>query len=169
MRKYALIASFLLGTAVLASAQTNAPARSATLDDVVSEIRGLRADMLKMQEASFRAQLLVARLQVEEQRIAGLARDLAQTESEIRGLEAARNPFMEKMLKDISKEPTEPGEEDMFAGLRAQLERLQNGDPVLKERQVSLSRLLADEQARWAAFNAQLEALERELPAVKKK
>lgn len=169
MRSNVLVAPLLLAAATLSSAQSAAPSRPATLDDVVSEIRALRADMLKMQETSFRAQLLVARLQVEEQRIAGLARDLAQTESEIRAMEAARNPFLEKMLKDVSKEPPKPGEEDMFAGMRAQLEKLQNGDPVLQERQVSLSRLLAEEQARWTAFNAQLEALERELPVVKKK
>lgn len=169
MRKYVLVAPLLFATVTLASAQSAAPARPATLDDVVSEIRAMRADMQTMQQAGLRAQLLVARLQVEEQRIAGIARDLAQTESEIRGLEAARNPFLEKMLNDMSKEPPKPGEEDMFAGMRAQLEKLQNGDPVLQERQVSLSRLLADEQARWTAFNAQLEALERELPVVKKK
>ena len=169
MRKYVLVASLVLGNAALAYAQSAALPRPATLDDVVAEIRAMRADMQTMQQASLRAQLLVARLQVEEQRIAGIARDLAQTESEIRGLESARNPFVEKMLKDLSAKPQEPGEEDMFAGLRAQLEKLQNGDPVLTERQVSLSRLLAEEQARWAAFNAQLEALERELPVVKKK
>jgi chromosome segregation ATPase len=169
MKKYTLIAPLLLGTAVLASAQTTAPSRPATLDDVVSEIRAMRADMQKMQEASLRAQLLVARLQVEEQRIAGLGRELAEIDEQIRGLEAARNPFMSKMLKELTEKPAEPGEPDMFAGLRAQLEKVENGDPVLKERQVSLSRLLADEQARWAAFNAQLEALEREFPVVKKK
>ena len=135
----------------------------------MSEIRALRADMQNMQQASLRAQLLVARLQVEEQRIAGISRDLTQTEAEIRSLEAARNPFLEKMLNDMSKEPPKPGEDDMFGAMRAQLEKLQNGDPVLQERQVSLSRLLAEEQARWTAFNAQLEALERELPVVKKK
>lgn len=167
MRKYVLVASLLLAGAAAASAQSAPSPRPATLDDVVAEIRAMRTDMQNMQQASLRAQLLVARLQVEEQRIAGIARDLTQTESEIRALEAVRNPFMEKMLQDLSKEPPKPGEEDMFAGLRAQLEKFQNGDPVLQERQVSLSRLLAEEQARWTAFNAQLEALERELPVKK--
>jgi len=169
MKTFALIAPLLAGAAALASAQTTAPSRGATLDDVVSEIRAMRGDMQRMQEASLRAQLLVARLQVEEQRIAGIARDLAQTESEIQGMEAARNPFAEKMLQDLSKEPAE-GEGAAFAAmLKTQLEKLQNGDPALKERQASLSQRLAEEQARWTAFNAQLEALEREMPVVKKR
>ena len=172
MRQYFVIAALVLGATVPVCAQTAGPARPATLDDVVAEVRALRADMLKMQEASVRAQLLVARLQVQEQRIAGISRDLAQTEEQIRGLEAARNPFTAAMLKELEKEPSksqEPQEAEFAAAFKAQLEKLQNGDPVLKERRESLTQLLAEEQARWTAFNAQLEALERELPAVKKR
>jgi hypothetical protein len=154
-----------------APAFAQAPAsRPATMDDVVAEIRALRADMQKTAEASVRAQLLVARLQVQEQRIASLARELAQADEQVRGMEAARNPFTEMMLKQLDAEPPkEPGEADFAAAFKAQLERIQNGDPALKERQASLKQLIAEEQARWAAFNAQLEALERDLPALKKK
>lgn len=73
------------------------------------------------------------------------------------------------MLKNLDKEPTEPGEVNMFAGMKAQLEKIENGDPVLKERQATLSRLLSEEQARWLAFNAQLEELEKLLPATKRR
>jgi chromosome segregation ATPase len=169
MRKYFVGAALVSGATVLVCAQTPTPARPATLDDVVAEVRALRADMLELQEASVRAQLLVARLQVQEQRIAGIARDLAQTEEQIRGLEAARNPFADEMLKDLSKESAKPEEAEFAAALRAQLEKLQNGDPVLKERRDSLTQLLAEEQARWTAFNAQLEALERKLPVPRRK
>ncbi len=169
MRKYFVVAALVVGATVPVCAQTAGPARPATLDDVVAEVRALRADMLKLQEASVRAQLLVARLQVQEQRIAGIARDLAQMEEQIRGLEAARNPFADAMLKELSKEPPKPEEAEFAAALKAQLEKLQNGDPVLKERRDSLTQLLAEEQARWTAFNAQLEALERELPVPRKK
>jgi hypothetical protein len=127
----------------------------------VAEVRALRAEMKQTADASLRAQLLVARLQVEEQRIAGLARQLSETEQQMRALEGARNPMLEQMIKQFDQEPREAGEPDMFAGIRAQLEKIQNGDPVLNERQASLSRQLADEQARWVAFNAQLEALEK--------
>ena len=115
-----------------------------------------------MAESSLRAQLLVARLQVEEQRIDGITKQLADTERQMRDLEGARNPWLTQMLKDFDKEPREPGAPDVFAGVRAQLEKIENGDPALEERRASLSRMLADEQARWVAFNAQLEALERQ-------
>jgi chromosome segregation ATPase len=161
MMKQMSFAPMLL-SAVLLSGQASAPAaRPASMDDVVTEVRALRAELKQTADASLRAQLLVARLQVEEQRIAGLARQLSETEQQMRSLEGARNPMLEQMIKEFDKNPPEPGEVDMMAGLRAQLEKIQNGDPVLKERQASLSRQLADEQARWVAFNAQLEALEK--------
>jgi len=159
----------MLLSAVLLSGQAPPPApRAASMDDVVAEVRALRAEMKQSAEASLRAQLLVARLQVEEQRIAGLARQLSETEQQMRALEGARNPMLEQMIKQFDQEPREAGEPDMFAGIRAQLEKVQNGDPVLNERQASLSRQLADEQARWVAFNAQLEALEKSVGAPKR-
>jgi chromosome segregation ATPase len=169
MKARLFIGAVLLGSAALASAQTSVPPRPATLADVVAEVRALRADIQQMQGAGVRAQLLIARLQVQEQRIAGIARELAQTEEQIRGLEAARNPFTDRMLQELSKESSKPEEAEFQAMLKGQLERIQNGDPALNERVASLSRLLAEEQARWAAFNAQLEALERELPVLLKK
>lgn len=169
MKTQLIVGAALLGSAALAAAQTPVPSRAATLDDVVAEVRALRTDMLQMLDASVRAQFLVARLQVQEQRIAGIARELAQAEEQIRGLEAARNPFTDRMLQELSKESSKPEEAEFQAMLKGQLERIQNGDPALKERVASLSQLLADEQARWAAFNAQLEALERDLPVPRKK
>ena len=163
MMKQMLMAPMLMA-ALLGQSPSPAP-RAASMDDVVAEVRALRMEMKQSAEAGLRAQLLVARLQVEEQRISGLARQLSETEQEIRALEGARNPWLEQMLKEFDKNPPEPGEVDMMAGLRAQLEKIQNGDPVLKERQASLSRQLADEQARWVAFNAQLEELEKAVTA----
>ena len=47
-------------------------------------------------------------------------------------------------------------------GLRTigDVRELEKSDAELKARYAELSRLLADEQSRWTAFNAQLEALE---------
>jgi chromosome segregation ATPase len=169
MKTHAMIAPLVFGTAMLASAQTSVPSRPVTLEDVVAEVRALRADMQELQATGVRAQLLVARLQLQEQRIAGIARELAQAEEQLRGVEAARNPFTDRMLQELSKESPKPEEAEFQALLKGHLEKLQNGDPALKERVASLTQSLAEEQARWAAFNAQLEALERELPVLKRK
>jgi outer membrane murein-binding lipoprotein Lpp len=169
MMKQSLLAPVVLGVTLLSGQTPPAPARQTSMDDLVTEVRALRADIQQMADASIRAQLLVGRLQVQEQRIAGIAKQLTETEEQIRALDAARNPFLTEMLKNFDKEPTEPGEVNMFAGMKAQLEKIENGDPVLKERQASLSRLLSEEQARWLAFNAQLEELEKAVVAAKRR
>jgi chromosome segregation ATPase len=170
MMKQTLFAPMLLG-ATLLTAQTPqtavAPTHQASIDDLVAEVRGLRADILQMADSSLRAQLLVARLQVQEQRIAGVAKQLADTEEQLGKLDGARNPMLTKLLKDLQAEPSDPDEAELVAGMKAQLEKIENGDPVLKERQATLARLLSEEQARWVAFNAQLEELERRATAPK--
>ena len=168
MMKQMVIAPMVMSVAFLAGQAPSTAQRSASLDDVVAEVRALRSEMKQSADVSLRAQLLVARLQVEEQRISGLAHQLSETEQQIRALEGARNPMFEQMMKEWDKNPPEPGEVDMLAGLRAHFEKIQNGDPALKERQATLSRQLADEQARWIAFNAQLEALEKAVSAPKR-
>ena len=169
MMKHTLITPAVFGLTLLAGQSSSGTApRPASLDDVVVEVRALREDVHRIAESSLRAQLLVARLQVEEQRIDGLAKQLSDTEQQMRALEGARNPMLTEMLKNFESEPRDPGEPDVFAGVRAQLEKIENGDPVLKERHASLSRMLAEEQARWVAFNAQLEALEKTVVAPKK-
>ena len=168
MMRQMVIAPMVMGVALLTGQAPASAPRPASMDDVVAEVHALRVEMKQTADAGLRAQLLVARLQVEEQRIAGLARQLSETEQQMRALEGARNPMLEQMIKQFDQEPRKDGEPDMFAGIRAQLEKIQNGDPVLSERQASLSRQLADEQARWVAFNAQLEALEKSVGAPKR-
>ncbi len=168
MMKRALIVPALFVFGATLGGQSPAPPRAASTDDVVAEVRALRADLQQMADTSIRAQLLVARLEVQEQRIAGLVRQLADTEEKMRGLEAARNPFLTEMLKHMDEDQADPDAAKLFAGMKTQLEKIENGDPVLNERQASLTRLIAEEQARWAAFNAQLESLESRLPASKR-
>jgi len=164
MMKQMLLTPAVFGLTLFAGqSASRTPPHPASLDDVVVEVRALREDMHRMAESSLRAQLLVARLQVEEQRIDGLAKQLSDTEQQMHALESAKNPMLTQMLKNFDSEPRDPGEPDMFAGIRAQLEKIENGDPVLKERHATLSRMLSEEQARWVAFNAQLETLEKRI------
>ena len=161
MMKQMLMTPALFGLTFLAGQSSSVTPRAASLEDVVAEVRALREDLRRSADTTLRAQLLVARLQVEEGRIDGLARQLSDTERQMRELEGARNPWLSQMLQEFDKAPKEPGAPDMFAGLRAQLDKIENGDPALQERHASLSRLLAEEQALWVTFNAQLEALEK--------
>ena len=164
MMKQTLIAAIVFTTAGLVHGQApTQSARQASMDDILAELRALRADMQQRTDTSIRAQLLVARLQVQEQRVAALAREVAQVEEQMRAMEGARNPFLTQMIKKMGEPSGDPEETSLLAGVKAQLEKIENGDPALKERHAGLTRQLSDEQARWAAFNAQLEDLESQL------
>ncbi|RPI51078.1 MAG: hypothetical protein EHM55_19865 [Acidobacteria bacterium] len=134
-----LFVAVVLVAAVL-TALTSAQFRQgpASLDDVVAELRGIRADLAETSSASVRSQLLVARLQLQEQRINGLTRQVSDVQYQIAGArqqaqgpEAAR---MQQLIQDLGNQEAE------------------------------LSHQLAVEQARWSEFSDRLDVIERSLP-----
>jgi len=153
----ALAAAMAVGAGPIASGQANqsAPARS-QMDELVAEVRGLRADLERAMQASMRGQLLGMRLQLQEQRIATIARQLSDVRQRMRENSAARTAFLGPAS------PDNPKEFEFFLGpLKQQLAALDKSDAELKAEEISLENQLQDEQARWTAFNAQIEELER--------
>ena len=146
-------------------ANQGAPARS-QMDELVAEVRGLRADLERAMQASMRGQLLGMRLQLQEQRIATIARQLSDVRQRMRENSATRTAFLGPMqMLAGNKDPMSPGTpkelEFMLGPLKQQLAALDKSDAELKAEEISLTNELQDEQARWTAFNAQIEELER--------
>lgn len=110
----------------------------ASLEDVVAELRGIRADLAETSSASVRSQLLVARLQLQEQRIAGLTRQRADIQNQIalarQQAQGADFSRMQQLIQDLANQ-----EQDL-------------------NHQISV------EQGRWAEFSDRLDTLERSLP-----
>jgi hypothetical protein len=145
----------------------------ATLDDLLAEVKGLRADIAQSSGTTIRTQLILARLQVEEQRINNLVKQLADTRDQltttrnnISGAEANIRSSEEELQKTPSPDqrPT-PGELKVLLGWQqVELKRLQSHDQDLQAQQSDLMNQYAVEQSRWNDFNARLDALERMLP-----
>jgi hypothetical protein len=138
---------------------------------LLTEVRGLRAAMEQMAAAGPRVQLLLGRVQLQEQRIANQVRRLdtvraalvpAQRELD----EAARH------LKDLQIPPEQPCDPNSPCQSARDWE-LKETKRVLGLKQAELQRLLAEEgylvqdiateQARWNDFNQRLEDLDRTL------
>src|ERR687895_113852 len=68
-------------------------AQSNSQDALLAEIKALRADLNQRLDASIRAQLLVARLQVQEQRISTLTRQMSDIQQQLQNSEQARSPL----------------------------------------------------------------------------
>jgi hypothetical protein len=134
-------------------------------DPVVAEIRALRADLNDRLEATMRAQLLIARLQVQEQRINTVVRQLHEVEAKLRDNAASKEQAEHGMkvlgAMGMKLDDNEQGTNIIFGPLKAGVERIEKTEAELKLQQTELTGMLGDEQARWVAFNAKLEELER--------
>ena len=167
---FALIAILLVGVAGSARGQQRTPptATAATMDDVLNELRALRTELKESSAATLRAQLLVARLQLQEQRINTVWRQLSEVDDKLQANEKGRMA-PEQVLKLMGVEPgAEPSKEmgpivEMF---RNQMDASTKTDSELKQRQAELMQLITQEQSRWTAFNEQLEALEKAVTAI---
>ena len=163
------LVSFLVGfIAVALSAQ--AQRSIASLDDLLTEVRGLRTEVRQAASASIRAQLLTARLQLQEQRVNTAARQVADAATEL----AAVREAIRQSQQFINRSDDDNGslsldqQDDMrreVARRRQAIEGQRQQEQELKSREAELVNTLNAEQARWAEFNGRLDEIERSLEA----
>jgi hypothetical protein len=170
-RTIGVIGVLVLGVVGVLSAQALQGDSSSTLAELLTEVRGLRADVNQAAGTSMRMQLLVARLSLQEQRINVVGRQLSdittqldaatlqrtQVEDRVKGLEAsaASHTLSPDQQREIDGAVT---------GDRANLQRLQAHEQQLRSQATEIANLLASEQNRWTDFNNRLDDLERSLP-----
>ena len=165
----ALSAILVFGAVSTAAGQQRTPpaATAATLDDVLNELRALRTELRESSAAGLRAQLLVARLQLQEERINTVWRQLSDVDDQLASNEQGR-AAPEQVFKLLGLEPgAEPPKHmapivEMF---KNQIAANEKTDSELKLRQAELMQLMTQEQSRWTDFNAQLEAFEKAITA----
>jgi len=154
-------------TGVAAIAVYAQSAATPPTDPVVAEIRALRVDLNERLEATMRAQLLVARLQVQEQRVNTVLRQIQDVDAKLRENATSKEKMENglKMFGGLDKDDKDPASNegaDFFLGpIKSGLEKAGKIEADLKMQQMQLTGMLAEEQARWSAFNARLDDLER--------
>ena len=142
----------------------------ATLDDVLTELQGMRADLLRSSTAGVRAQLLTARLSLEEQRLADLGRQLASEQLRLDEASAKRRE-LEQGLKDweaaLSTNALPPEQHrDIEASMprrRAEVTQIATDEQELRTKVSGLSNQILSEQGLWTEFSNRLDELERSL------
>lgn len=167
IRRCAFVMAFVVaGLAVPAAAQ-NPPATPPTRDvmtDILAELRALRAELRQASESGIKAQLLVGRLQLQEQRISGLSKQLAETQRQLSDSEKASGALKAQVgLIGDNVETASSAEraeaEQAFAPLKGILQQLEKRDQELRAQETYLTNLIADEQSRWTSFNNMLDQL----------
>jgi chromosome segregation ATPase len=154
----------------LVSAQAPAPQRDASIELLLAEVRGLRAELNQAVSAGIRAQLLVARLQLQEQRINDMVRQLTRAQNELASVSAQREQMVVELnrLEEVQNGPLAPEDrkaiDQDLTVIRSRLEHETRHHQELLQREASLTNAVVAEQARWADFNSRLDELEDSLP-----
>jgi chromosome segregation ATPase len=142
------------------------------LPALLAEVHALRIAMERNTAVAPRVQLTLARLNIEEQRIAQLAAQLDQVRRELAAtlLEAQkvadRMPEIEKGLLTAADDRTKKGYEYEQEGVKRQLSAHSRQEQQLRARENEAAQALSTEQARWLELNARLDELERQLAPV---
>ena len=168
MRTKLIALGLLVAGAVAASGQ--AQRQPATLDDLLIEIRGLRADLRQTTRAGTQMQLLTVRLQLQEQRLAVLSnqrndlstrlaaetRQRMDAERQVQGFEESKTRNESVGIPRAELEAAEKMTKLLYAQRR-------DAEQLLRTQESELAAQIAAEQNRWQDFNNRLDELERSL------
>ena len=127
----------------------------ATLDDLLTEIRGMRGDINRAASASVRAELLTARVTLQELRLSTAAQQLANVRQQLAESRLRLAPSTEQI------KPAMETTSQILAPLRYTVQQEQQRNRVLQNEEAALRRLIEGEESRWAEFNSRLDELER--------
>jgi hypothetical protein len=138
----------------------------ASMDDLLAELKAIRAELQQSTGATVRAQLLIGRLQLQEQRINSILQQLNTNRNQLSELERTR-ALLAPQLKMFEETGQTPGVtfESNMAGhpLKTLLEEQRKREKELRAEEAALSAQLAAEQARWVEFSDRLDAIELEI------
>jgi hypothetical protein len=164
------VAVTLTAGTIRATSQTNP---SDVLGSLLSEVHQLRLAMERSATVTPRVQLLLARLNIEEQRTVGLGRDLDQIRQQqvAASLETkkltAELEDVQKALQTFNDASQRRGLESEQQGLTRKLAQQTAIEDGLRTRESEAAQLLSAEQSRWIDLNAKLDALEQMLGPVR--
>jgi chromosome segregation ATPase len=162
------------GAALWAAQPSDRPTVDASMNSLVLEIRALREAVERSGVVATQAQLLLGRVQLQENRLVTLARQsqdardrLAVAEREQSGPEYELKRLTNELNSGrVPAEERETLANDRIPALKQQLREAQMRTQQLRSQEAAASSALAEEQSRWVDFNGRLEALERSLAAM---
>ena len=159
-----------IGLVTIAAGQgaaTQAPPPPGAADALLAEVRGLRNDLNQAAGTSIRTQLLVARLQLQEQRTNTVARQLSDVQAQIStsGLApmVTRMRQLETMLRGTLSQEERTSAEQEMTELKVAMDDAQRRADALAAQEASLSNAFGTEQARWLELSERLDQIERDI------
>jgi chromosome segregation ATPase len=146
-----------LAVTVVGGVAGQAQRPSATLDDLVAEVRAMRGEINRAATASMRTQLLTARMTLQELRLSTAAQQLANVRQQLADSRIRLAPSTDQI------KPAMETNSQILAPLRYTVQQEQRRTQELRNEEAELMRLVESEEERWADFNARLDDVERSL------
>ena len=157
---------FVLLTCTFAYASAQQPAKSAvqpsseqSLQELVAEVRQLRATMLRMNAAVYKGQVLLERLKLQQEQVTRVSRELAQVREEVQELRAVQQRLKEmapRVQEGVDAGVKHPNE---VIELKRELDQLGQREQRSLMRETRLNNELEAERALLNELNDKLNAL----------
>ena len=160
----------VIGIGIIALAAGTAGQGVTTSDPLLAEVKALRAELNQVAGMAIKTQLLVARLQLQEQRINTVAKQLTDVQAQRTGNDFGITQMTAriKQLEESSRDGSMPadarkGMEQEAQSLKAPMNQMRQRAQELSAQESTLSGQLASEQSRWIDVNSRLDEIEREI------
>jgi chromosome segregation ATPase len=169
-----LVAGLLTIAAAGAAAAYAAPAaveergHSPAQPELLQEVRALRVAIERFTVAGARAQLLLGRLQMQEERVTVLTRQAQEIRARLLAMQRDRETNVTE-IKALSATLNDAAADERarlsarIDSMRRQIKRFDQQLRDLEAQDATISSTLAAEHGRWQQFNDRLEELERML------
>src|SRR5215510_6083122 len=121
---FALVVLFFVAPEKAVAQATSRPTSEQSLQELVKEVRQLRATLQRMNAAMYKGQVLLERLKLQQEQVNRIARDLSDIRenlSEIRGQQSRFKEFVSRLEPAVESGTRDRGE---LNDAKAQLEML---------------------------------------------
>jgi len=153
---------------ITAQAPRSADTSEAAVSALVSEIRALRGQLTESSQRGLRLQMLMGRIQMQEQRIAYLDRQRSEVTAKLSDQmsNVMRMRTQIQMVGTGCDPSVERREcENHMRAVKQELATQEAAEQRLRAQEADLETAVSTEQGRWSDFNARLDELDRSLSA----
>jgi chromosome segregation ATPase len=145
------------------SANRSRPSQEQVMQELLNEMRQLRVALQRLSLTSYRTQVMVERLRLQQDQIGRLNAELSGVRSKL-GEVRAQNSRMQSVMGDVEdKVDSGVSPPSEVNALKSALEEFKKLEQTLVEREIELSNELNTERANLGDLNQRLDALEREM------
>lgn len=161
-----LLLAFCLVTPENASGQSTSasrPTSDQSLEELVREVRQLRATLQRMNTNLYKGQVLLERFKLQQEQVSRMSRELHEVREHLHELKTEESKWKEAL--SLAEQGLEAGLKNPndLPKLRKQIEAMSQREHRLTARETQLSNELELERAKLNELNDRLNALESEL------